>query len=342
MKVTFKYWQIAMASALLAAAPSLWAAGDIPTTSGFSGKVSLLGAYTDAETNFVKGSELWEIGTDRIDSAFSPADGESDQFIAPGLELQYTFGGPQIQLFLESDIEELVTLETLQQAGIRKQFDSLGILSLGYVTSGLLAQEVYQDPYDATQSRNDTDREFTGARFKWSKIFNTPIGFMVQYQDVEVDDERSGQALGLTAAQQSSLNREGDVYRGEVDYTWQKSNQELFRMYVGYTEDDLDGDAVSNDGFYIGVDAGYQNQTWGAAGRIKAGNRDYDERNPVYGRVTDTDYYEIVLDLNYRLPWGNNWFAKGGVAWGENNSKIDFHDEQNLLFTAGAEWRFGQ
>ena len=79
MKVTFERWKLALVVALMAAAPTLWAAGDIPTTSGFSGKVRLLGVYTDAETNLVKGSELWEIGTDRLDSRFSAADGESDQ-----------------------------------------------------------------------------------------------------------------------------------------------------------------------------------------------------------------------------------------------------------------------
>lgn len=342
MSVTKMFRLAACGLVLATGAQGAYALEDIPTTSGFSGTLGLSAGYTDAETNLVKGSSLWDIGQESVSSVSRSPKGEDDAFIFPRGEFAYTFGGPQIQLFLASDIEELVDLEVLQQLGIRKQFETLGIVSLGYVTSGLLNQEVWQDPYSSSSSRSDTDREFTGVRFEWDQIAGLPIGFLFQYKDIEIDDEKSGQALGLSLSDQNDLSREGDNYRGELRYTWRRSANEVFMPYVGYTDADLDGDATKYTGFYVGLDVGYQNDTWGLASRARVGSKDKSERNPVYSDRTDADWYEIALTGNFRLPWGENWFARGGVAWAKENNDVSFHDQRNLLFTAGAEWRFGQ
>ncbi|UCG73613.1 MAG: DUF2860 family protein [Chromatiales bacterium] len=341
MSVTRMFRLAACGLVLATGAQGAYALEDIPTTSGFSGTLGIGAGYTDAETNLVKGSSLWDIGQESVSSVSRSPKGEDDAFIFPRGEFAYTFGGPQIQLFLASDVEELVDLEVLQQVGIRKQFETLGIVSLGYVTSGLLNQEVWQDPYSSGSSRSDTDREFTGVRFEWDRIAGLPIGLLFQYKDIEVDDERSGSALGLTLEQQSDLSREGDNYRAEFSYTWRRSANEVFRPYFGYVDADLDGDATKYSGPYVGLDAGYQNETWGVAGRARVGSKDKSERNPVYNRRTDGDWYEIVLRGNYRLPWGENWFGTGGVAWAKEENNVNFHDQRNLLFTLGAEWRFG-
>jgi len=143
MKVTSGFARVLFSGVLLVAAPGAWAVKDIPTESGFSGSVGLSAGYTDAETNLVKGNALWEIGSDNIATVNQEASSEDDFFLSPGLELAYTFGGPQIQLFLESDIEDAVTLEFLSLVGVRKQFDSLGILSLAVITQSTIPQEVW-------------------------------------------------------------------------------------------------------------------------------------------------------------------------------------------------------
>jgi hypothetical protein len=313
----------------------------VPSRSGLSGKLGLGAAYTDAETNLVKGSSLWDIGKAGISTVTQTPKAEDDTWLYPRGQIAYTFADQKLQLFIASDVEEIVDLETVQQIGIKKQFDTLGIVSLGYVTSGLLAQEVWADPY-AVGSRSDTDREFGGVRLVWDRIAGLPVEFFFQYRDISIDDENSGQALGLSAAQQAQLDREGDDYRAELRYNWRPSSNEIFSPYVGYVDADRDGDAVKYTGVYVGLDAAYRNDTWGVAGRARVGNKDRDARNPVYGRRTDSDWYEIAVRGDYRLPWGTNWFATGAVAWAVDNNDVRFHDQQNLLFTVGAEWRFGQ
>lgn len=319
-----------------------FALDDIPTTSGFSGQLGIAAGYTDAETNLVKGSSMWDIGQESVSSAFRTPKAEDDAFLFPRGQFAYTFGGPQIQLFLASDVEELVDLEVLQQLGIRKQFQRLGIVSLGYVTSGLLSQEVWQDPYNSSGSRSDTDREFNGVRFEWDRIAGLPIGFLFQYKDVEIDDERSGTAiLGSGNSDLSLLSREGDVYRGEFRYTWRRKANEIFSPFVGYTDADLDGDAMSYSGPYVGIDIGYQGEAWGLGSRARVGSKDMSKRNPIYGRRTDSDWYEIAVTGTYKLPW-ERWFAKATVAYAKDNNDVRFHNQKNLLFLVGADWRFGQ
>jgi len=345
MKAIKRTWSVVLGIGLMAGSHSSWALDDIPTQSGLSGTISVLAGYTDADTNLVKGSELWEIGDNSVNSVFQNPKSETDTFLAPGIRAAYTFGSWRAQAFIEGDIEDYVTLEYLSQLGFRKQFDSLGILSVGFVTSGVLPQEVYRDPYNATGGRADTDRTFGGVRLIWDRIAGLPIEVLLQYRDIDIDSERSGTegGLGLTPGQISSLDRNGDDYRAEIKYNWRKSKEEIFSPFVGYTNEDVDGDAVKNDGFYLGLDAGYQNKQWGLSGRIKAGTREADSGNPIYGgKRTDTDYYEIGARGNVKLPWGENWRAVGSIVYAEDNSKVDFQDQQNLLFLAGVSWSFGK
>lgn len=315
---------------------------DIPTTSGFSGNLGVAAGYTDAETNLIKGTELWDIGKSSVDSNFRSPEGEDDAFVLPTFDIAYTFGSQQIQLFLDGDVEELVDLETLSQVGIRKQFQELGIIELSYLSSGLAPQEVWADPYDATRPRSDTDREFGGVRFEWDRIAGLPIGFMIQYRDIEIDDEFSGTTIfGSGSSQAKLLSREGDDYRGEVRYTWRREANQIISPYLGYQDADLDGEAMAYSGPYIGLDAAYQGAKWGIAGRARAGTKEMSKRNPIYGTRTDADWFEIALSASYKLPW-DRWFAEGSLAWAKEDNDVSFHDQRNLLLLLGAEWRFGK
>lgn len=342
MKATKQLLRATSILAMLATAPA-WALEEIPAESGFTGVIRLSVGMVDAETNMVKGTQFWDLGKQNINSPFQAAKNEDDTFLVPGVQLVYGFGQSRTQVFLTSDIEDLITLEYQAEVGIRKQFDTLGIISLGYVGSGVVPQEVWSDPYDSSQPRNDTNREFDGVRLVWDRIAGLPIEVLFQYRDVHIDTEASGTdpALGLTPAQIASLRRDADDYRAEIGYTWRKSSRETFRPFFGYTNYDAEGDAVKNDGFYMGVDAIYKAETWGVRGFIKAGNRDADSGNPIYGgRRTDSDYYVIAVKGSYKLPWGKNLFATGALSYGEENNKVEFLDQQTLLVLAGAEWRF--
>ena len=150
MKAVKRSWLVIFGVGLMAGSSACWALDGIPTQSGLSGPISLLAGYTDADTNLVKGSEIWEIGNNSVNSVFQNPKSETDTFVAPGIDVACTFGSWRAQFFLEGEIKDCVTREILTQIGFRKQFDSLGILSVGFTTSGVLPREVYRDPYNAT------------------------------------------------------------------------------------------------------------------------------------------------------------------------------------------------
>lgn len=342
-----KRWGLFVGGLVLGISMQSSALPPIPGESGFRGSVRVSMNVTDAETNLVKGIRLGDLGRESVSSVFRTAKSEDDVFLTPAASFSYTFADQKLQLFLSGGPERLVTLETLQELGVRKQFDTLGVFSLGYLTSVISPQQVWEDPYDASSARNDTDQQFGGVRFVWDKMLGLPLEFLFQWRDMDVDTERSGTALvsagTITTSQARLLERDGDDYRTELRYTWQKSRREVFNPYVGYIKADRDGDAAKNEGFYVGVDAAYFGGPLRVLGRIRVGSQDYDARNPVYGRRTDTDWYEIALNTTLALPFGNGrWSAVGGIAYAKDNSDVRFHDQQILLFQLGAQYRLGK
>lgn len=326
---------------------SAWALPPIPSESGFRGGVRVAMNVTDAETNLVKGIPLGELGKENVTSVNRAPKSNDDVFLSPAASLSYTFADQQLQLFLTGGPERLVTLETLQELGVRKQFETLGVFSLGYVTSGIVPQEVWEDPYDASAARDDTDQQFGGARFVWDKILGSPIEVLFQWRDMDIDRELSGAALvsagTITPTQAALLERDGDDYRAELRYTWQQSRRTVLTPYVGYTSADRDGDAVKNEGPYLGLDVAYFGGPIRVLGRLRGGSRDYDARNPVYGERTDTDWYEFALNATLALPFGNGrWSAVGGIAYAEDDSDVSFHDQKILLFQLGARYALGK
>lgn len=339
---------IAVAVGALIGLNTAWALKPIPAESGWVGSVFLGAGVTDSETNLVKGNSLWDLGSDNASSLSSGPDDEDDSFPLLGLDIAYTFGNRN-QVFLEGEVEEIVTMETMSHIGFRKQFEKLGIVSLGLLSNGALPQEVWQDPYDtSSSSRADTDEEMSGVRFEWGWIADIPVEFMFQYRDIDVDKERSGASQigpgGITAQQATLLERDGDDYRTELRYVWRGVQNFQFVPFVGYAYSDRDGDAVKYDGWYGGVNGGWAADRWSIGGAAKIGKKSADETNPVFGERTDADFYELALQVDYQLPFwgGENWYAQGMIAYGDEDNDVEFHDQTNLLLALGIEWRFGR
>lgn len=137
-------WRPAVAGLVLVVSGPTWALPPIPAESGFRGSLRVSMNVTDAETNLVKGNPLGELGKENVTSVTRSPKSNDDVFVSPAGSFSYTFADQQLQLFLSGGPERLVTLETLQEIGVRKAFDALGVFSLGYVTSGIVPQEVWE------------------------------------------------------------------------------------------------------------------------------------------------------------------------------------------------------
>jgi Protein of unknown function (DUF2860) len=111
---------------------------------------------------------------------------------------------------------------------------------------------------------------------------------------------------------------------------------------VRYTIDDREGDAISGDAYRLQLSYIFLGQGYTVASNVAVGGATLDERNPLFGRKTDSDRLFVDTTLFYRLPVDSGrWQAVGSVLWGEEDSDVDFHDSEVTAVSLGVMYRFG-
>jgi hypothetical protein len=316
---------------------------DIPQSPGWRGFVVFGGGYTDLDSNLVAGNKIIDIGQDRISSVnVSPQSDDAWHPIVSG-EAAYTFASGW-QAFVGTSLVDAVTLDGVAQLGARKEVDGIGILQGGLLFSGI-PTEVWEDPYAEGVSRKDTDRDSSGVRFQWDRMFGTAFEFTFSYRDIDIDTERSGQGVNsvpCNAACQSLLRRDGDEYSVSLSYLFKAGERHLIRPLVAFASNDRDGDAISGDAYRLQLTYSYLGDGFTVVSNAAFGGRDYDTANPIYGIKTDSDRLAVDATLFYRLPSpSGRWQAVGNILWGEDDSDVDFHSTEVFQFTLGALYRFG-
>lgn len=317
----------------------------IPQTAGWRGFVVLGVGYTDIESNMLAGNALVEIGRDTIGSVRDAA--RSDSAVHPIVtgEISYTTAG-RWQVFLGTSLEDAITLDGAAQLGIRREIGAAGVLQGGLLFNGVPTQ-AWEDPYAEGVPRKETDRDSSGARLQWDRVFGSAFQFTFSYRDISVDTERSGQgvrSVACNAACQGLLRRDGDRYAFDVSYLLRLGDgpRHLLRPQVSYAVDDRDGAAISNDLWRLQLSHVFLGQGYTIASNVVYGQSSFDEPNPIFGRKTDSDRLALDTTVFYRLPTASGrWQAVGSVTWGRDDSDVQFHDSELLNVSLGAMYRFG-
>lgn len=331
-----------------AIAPAAQAIEPIPETPGWRGFVLAGAGYLDFRTNLVAGNTIVDVGNSTIASVNDPP--ESDSATLPVItgEVNYTFGN-RSQVFFGTSLEDAVTLDAVTQLGLRKDLGSAGALQAGILFSGIPG-EVWEDPYAEGVVRDATDRDSSGLRFQWDRIMGSAFEFTLSYRDISIDTERSGEGvLSVTcdAACQALLVRDGDQYTVDLSYLFRLGQgqrpRHLLRPMVRYRMDDRDGDAIAGDGYRLQLSYIYLGDGFTLASNAAFGAQSYDEANPIYGVKTDSDLLAVDATLFYRLPAeSGRWQLVGHVLWGEDDSDVDFHDNEVTMVSLGVMYRFGE
>ncbi len=260
-------------------------------------------------------------------------------------EINYTFGNGW-QAFFGTSLEDAVTLDGVTQLGARKDLGSAGILQGGVLFSGIPTQ-VWEDPYAEGVRREETDRDSTGLRLQWDRVLGTALELTFSYRDISIDTERSGEgvtSVACDASCQDLLRRDGDQYHFDASYLFRLGDgqRHLVRPMVRYTIDDREGDAISGDAYRLQLSYIFLGQGYTVASNVAFGGATHDERNPIFGRKTDSDRFVVDTTLFYRLPADSGrWQAVGSVLWGEEDSDVDFHDSEVTSVNLGVMYRFG-
>ena len=194
------FWlTIGLLVGLMGIAPVAWALDPIPKESGFDGFIEPSVGFMRLEDNMVAEIGWIEIGDDRIDALDDSPDGETSVTFGIDFNLGYTFSGTRTRVFVGTLVEDLLRYDLSQQLGVMQEAGRLGNFSAGLLFSGV-PSTVWEDPYVTGRKRRDTDRTDSGFRLVWDRILRTNFEFQYSWRDIDIDDERSGAFLGLSAA----------------------------------------------------------------------------------------------------------------------------------------------
>ena len=294
---------------------------------GFSGHVDLGVGGGRAESNFVSETFGIDVSDEQHNGLFNEP--EDKGMLVPGLgyELGWTFSGGNSRIFLADDAQgEMLEFDPRTEIGFR--YDS-GVGN--FQVSGLMSSgetKVYSDPYQSGK-RGDTEYTNNGARLTWDQAFGTGLEVIIEGTEIDVDEERSGNSLGLSGRDRNLLQRDGDVLKASVRYLFDLGRGYALRPSLGYVDYDLDGNAMSRKGPQLGLAYEFSGDSIGLGLEGKYAKLDGDERNPIYGKKNDTDSYSIggIVSFPGLFGW-DNWVPSVSAAYAKDDSDIDFNTSE--------------
>ncbi|MCP3852143.1 MAG: DUF2860 domain-containing protein [Gammaproteobacteria bacterium] len=312
----------------------------MPKEDGFSGYINMGVAGIKGETNMIAGNSLGDIGQRQISSLTDSPDSESDSLPLINAEINYTFAASRTQVYFGNQLEDFIQFDFSTLLGVRHELSDKSLIAASYVFSSV-PTEVWEDPYLTNQKRSKTDRESNGLRLEWDKIAGTDLGVQYTYRNIELDDELSGQALGLSASNVDLLDREGKVHNLQLHYRFDMGNGHFLQPKITYIERDLDGSAMSSDEWGLGITHLYNSEQYSFITNLDWSDADFDKSNPIYNKTRNDDRFGGSFTAVYKKPFGSkNWNLLGSVAYYDSDSNIDFYNANVRFFSLSAMYRF--
>jgi hypothetical protein len=307
----------------------------VADSAGWSGAVDLGAGVGSIETNFMAETWGFDLGNDKIGSFDSPDD-EDISLPVGGLKIGYTLQNKKTMFVAGSEMLDALAGEFAFTLGVRHDFGNIGTMQIVGITTAGASTKTWADPYQVDTKRGDTDADSGGAIFTWDKILGSQFELEATVRDRNVDDEDSGISLGLTKAERDLLDRNGDVNRVEVGYTFAlEGGKHALRPFAAYVDYDLDGDAMAQDGFELGLGYNYTTNSMVWKNEIAYTSLDGDKDNPIFGDANDADRYSIRSHLMFPGAFGwEKWMPTVGVMYTDLDSDVDFNDASMWLVSA--------
>lgn len=321
----------------------------MPKEKGFSGYVNLGVGTGSIESSFlarVPGIDV-DLSDDTIDDLGAPDD-ESITLPAANINIGYTFAGGKTRVFLGSDLEDFLQFDRSTVLALRHDFDRIGRTQIALLSSAFPGTDVWADPYLVGEKRKDTEFSSQGVRLTWDQIFGSGAEVKVTARERDIDDEASGADLVsqgvITAAEAKLLDREGDVSRLEVGYKLFVGNnqQHIVRPSIAYIDRDLDGDAMSQDGYELGLSWAYSNgDSFRWVNNVLFQSLEGDKKNPIFNDVSDEDVIGVASQMFFPGAFGlEKWEPNVSAIWADGDNDIDFNDSTGWMVSVGMFRRF--
>ena len=318
----------------------------VPEESGFNGFIRPGIGFVSFKSNMVASFLGFDFSDKKTNALDKSPDSQTSAIVLVPFSLEYTFASTRTQLFLGTELTDLLRFDYSQQIGVKQEIGNFGLVQGGFLFSGIPAK-VWEDPYVApNRDRNETDRNSLGARLVWDRIFGIQLQVQYTYRHIELDDEKSGEFFGLIGSKRDLLDRNGDRHVGEILYRFDFAQKHRLAPAFIFTRNDLDGDAMASDVYDFQLTYAYFGDPVTFTANGFYGQADYDHENPIYDQDQDDDRYGLQATVYYKNPWGwrlfdskpMNFYISG--AYVDIDSNINFYDQQGVLGTGGVMFKW--
>jgi len=316
----------------------------IPRQAGFSGYVQPGLGGLSIKSNMVAKVLSFDLSDQKINNLNDEPDSQSTMLFSLPFKLAYTFQGGRTQVFLGTEVGDLLSFDTAQQLAIKQDVRALGVMQAGLLFSG--ATRVWKDPYVTGQNRDDTDRKNMGAQFTWDKMFGSNLELEYSIRKIDIGSEKSGEFLGLSDSNQDRLDRNGVVHKVSAAYQFQLGEKHRLTPEIALSYDDLDGEAMANTGVDLKLNYSYFGDPITLVLNATVGAAEYDKSNPIYGKTREDDRYGASATVYYKNPWGWKLFGSDPMqffvtgAYSLTDANIDFYTQEALLGMGGVAFRW--
>ena len=319
----------------------------IPQESGFSGFVSGGAGFWRVEDNMVKKIGGFRVSDDNINSLDDKPKSETSVTPIFNYNLRYTFASTRTQIFLGSELEDLLRFDTTTSLGVRQELPDQSIIGVGYIFAPFVS-EVYRDPYVENRNRDGTDRYINGVRLSYENILASDFSFQYTYRNIDINNERSGrQAVQdgvITGSEKDRLDRNGDQHDLEVLYRYvfeSGGSKHTFLPSFQYSYFDLDGSAMTYNYFLFNANYRFDVEKFAIAVNGYYGYADYDKSNPLFGKTREDDRYGFSVLGFYKHIFGvQGLHLNPLVTINRSDSNIDFYKSEVDLFALSLLYNF--
>jgi len=311
-------------------------AAPIADEPGFSGQLTPLVGVIGSRSNLDVSSDQ-----KRIDTLYGLSSREYRPVAGLLGRVDYTIVPRRFSLHAGTPRSALTEGELSLEIGASYRLDGIGTLSAGVIPVTFVGNEVWADPFVAGLRREATDVSRRGLRLGLSGIGGTGLSVDYRLFRRDVDEERSGQALGLSAIDQARLERDSTEHRFDLSYRLPVSEGFSLTPAVQYRR--LDADGAANRGWLLRpqLTASWRRDRLRLSLTGYYGVDRYDERQPVYAEYRDASQMGVVAGVSYAEPFGwSNWSVDAWGVWSESDSDIRFYDQQTSVFAVGLGYRF--
>jgi hypothetical protein len=315
--------QMILTVIFIAAPMTIYAQGPGGSEAGFSGRLQA-GAFflqTDSQLST-------EDANRRIDTLSGPADTHNITSGLAAVYLRYQFeNGTAVYAGNPLEVGEGFAVA----AGV---IQPIGASTLDVAATWLPIKEVWKNPYDTINARDQSDADVYGLKVQLENIAGSPWEIEYNVDHIDIQDDEIGNI-------EDDLKRDGWNHEFAFKYTMRLQPGVSLRPELSYTYSDIEGCSNSYQGLQLGALLQRAKPPWVFIGMVSGSHNQYQKKHPLFGKTrheSGITTFAQVMRLN--LFNVERLFASFGAGYVWSNANIDFFDSQTVIGLASVGINF--